>query len=192
VLLPKVVDVCRGHLSPLSGEQVLTVAAGGIFDGRGLAMALAAGAAGVWVGTRFVACDEAGAGPIHRQMLLKASYDDTITTTIYTGRPLRAYRSPFIQDWEFNRRDQIAAALAAGKVPVPYLNEAAGIDPLPTEHTTQQWLDRKGWLMGQCAGAIQEEKSARAIVEDMVSDAVALLHATQAMVVWPLVPAAKL
>merc|ERR1719223_799867 len=59
ILIPKVVDACSGHMSPLTGKQVPVVAAGGIFDGRGLAMALSAGAAGVWVGTRFVACEEA-------------------------------------------------------------------------------------------------------------------------------------
>eukprot|EP00286_Rhodomonas_abbreviata_P010387 CAMPEP_0181332048 /NCGR_PEP_ID=MMETSP1101-20121128/24860_1 /TAXON_ID=46948 /ORGANISM="Rhodomonas abbreviata, Strain Caron Lab Isolate" /LENGTH=225 /DNA_ID=CAMNT_0023441615 /DNA_START=86 /DNA_END=760 /DNA_ORIENTATION=+ len=52
VLIPRVVDVCRGHKSPVTGKDVLVIAAGGIFDGRGLAMAMALGASGVWVGTR--------------------------------------------------------------------------------------------------------------------------------------------
>merc|ERR1719487_2820352 len=66
ILIPKVVDACRGRISPLTGKPVEVVAAGGIFDGRGLAMALAAGASAVWVGTRFVACEEAAAGPYHK------------------------------------------------------------------------------------------------------------------------------
>ena len=49
VLIPQVVDLCRGRLSRLTGKEVPVVAAGGIVDGRGLAMALALGAAGVWV-----------------------------------------------------------------------------------------------------------------------------------------------
>merc|ERR1712178_49215 len=39
ILLPKVVDACRGRISPSTGENVMVVGAGGIFDGRGLAMA---------------------------------------------------------------------------------------------------------------------------------------------------------
>merc|ERR1712176_1617684 len=59
ILIPKVVDACRGRTSALTGKPIMIVAAGGIFDGRGLAMSLSAGASGVWVGTRFVACEEA-------------------------------------------------------------------------------------------------------------------------------------
>merc|ERR1712176_620740 len=46
ILLPKVVDAVRGKKSPLTGEQVLVVGAGGIFDGRGLAAALSMGCSG--------------------------------------------------------------------------------------------------------------------------------------------------
>merc|ERR1719486_1760549 len=66
ILIPMVVDLCRGKLSPLTGKQVPVVAAGGIYDGRGLAMALSLGADGVWVGTRFVASAEGGAPKKHK------------------------------------------------------------------------------------------------------------------------------
>ena len=57
------------------------------------------GAQGVWVGTRFVASVEAGAPPVHKQAIVKAGHDDTTLTLIYTGRPLRVVRSPYIDDW---------------------------------------------------------------------------------------------
>merc|ERR1711977_389704 len=91
ILLPKVVDACRGKTSLLTGGPVMVVGAGGIFDGRGLAMALAAGCQGVWVGTRFIASEEAGAGPMHKQKVIKSDYNDTMTSTIYTGRPMRIF-----------------------------------------------------------------------------------------------------
>ena len=80
ILIPKCVDAVQGKVSPLTGKQVPVVAAGGIFDGRGLAMALSLGASAVWVGTRFVAAEEAGAPPRHQKAVVDATYDDTIRT----------------------------------------------------------------------------------------------------------------
>merc|ERR1712039_461348 len=86
ILLPKVVDAVRGKKSPLTGKQVIVVGAGGIFDGRGLAASLAMGCSGVWVGTRFIASEEAGAGPYHKKSVVAAEFNDTLRTIIYTGR----------------------------------------------------------------------------------------------------------
>ena len=107
ILIPKVVDTVRGRKSPLTGEQVQVVAAGGIFDGRGVAAMLSMGAAAVWVGTRFVVCKEAGAPPNHQQAVLTATYTDTVKTTIYTGRPMHVRMTPYIADWEENKKDKI-------------------------------------------------------------------------------------
>lgn len=49
LLIPAVVDACKGKFSKLTGEPISVVAAGGIYDGRGLAMALAMGAQGVYL-----------------------------------------------------------------------------------------------------------------------------------------------
>merc|ERR1712100_680712 len=103
ILLPKVVDICRGHKSPLTGGPVLVVGAGGIFDGRGLAMALCAGCSGVWVGTRFIASEEAGAGPMHKKRVVSAAYEDTVRTIIYSGRPMRVFKTPYTLDFMDNR-----------------------------------------------------------------------------------------
>merc|ERR1712072_909803 len=109
ILLPKVVDAVRGFKSPLTGEQGLVVGAGGIFDGRGLAMALTAGCSGVWVGTRFIASEEAGAGPYHKKSVVGADYTDTIRTTIFTGRPMRVFKTPYVMDWQENRAQEMVS-----------------------------------------------------------------------------------
>ena len=99
ILIPACVDAVKGHNSPLTGGPVLVVGAGAVYDGRGLAANLAWGAQAVWVGTRFVASVEAGAPKAHKDALLSAGYDDAIRTVIYTGRPLRVRRTPYVEDW---------------------------------------------------------------------------------------------
>ena len=69
-LVPQVVDAV--------GEKVPVVAAGGIFDGRGLAAALALGADGIWVGTRFIATNEAHTGQGFKEKMVEINEDDTV------------------------------------------------------------------------------------------------------------------
>jgi NAD(P)H-dependent flavin oxidoreductase YrpB (nitropropane dioxygenase family) len=83
-LVPMVVDAVA---------PVPVLAAGGIADGRGLAAALALGAAGAQVGTAFLACPESAVHPLHRAALLSAHADDTTITRAFSGRPARALRN---------------------------------------------------------------------------------------------------
>lgn len=62
----------------------MVVAAGGIYNGKGLAAALAYGASGVWVGTRFICAEEAGASRAHQEAVITADHNDTIRTIIFT------------------------------------------------------------------------------------------------------------
>jgi NAD(P)H-dependent flavin oxidoreductase YrpB (nitropropane dioxygenase family) len=78
---------------------VLVVAAGGISDGRGLAASLSYGATGVWVGTRFVASEEAGAPKRHKELVLSADYDGTVKTLVYSGRPMHVRRTDYVREW---------------------------------------------------------------------------------------------
>lgn len=73
MLIPACVDVCRQYTSSLTGGAVQLVAAGGIFDGRGVAAALVMGAGAVWVGTRFVTARESAASKLSK----KASVDSS-------------------------------------------------------------------------------------------------------------------
>src|SRR5688572_10717765 len=80
-LVPQIVDAVGG--------KVPVVAAGGIFDGRGLAAALALGADGIWVGTRFIATPEARAVPGYKDRLLAIAEDETVVSRAYTGKTCR-------------------------------------------------------------------------------------------------------
>jgi NAD(P)H-dependent flavin oxidoreductase YrpB (nitropropane dioxygenase family) len=84
------------------------VAAGGISDGRGLAAALALGAQGVWMGTRFVATEEANAHGNYKNEIVAANEDSTIVTRCYSGKPLRVIQNDWTRDWEARPGDILA------------------------------------------------------------------------------------
>ncbi|GAG41394.1 unnamed protein product, partial [marine sediment metagenome] len=83
VLVPQVVD----------SVQIPVVAAGGIADGRGLAAALALGAQGAQMGTRFVCSSECVAHPSYKQKVLEAHDRSTVVTRQTIGRPLRTLQN---------------------------------------------------------------------------------------------------
>lgn len=80
--------------------DVPVIAAGGIMDGRGIAAALALGAAGVQMGTAFLAAAEAGTSAAHRAALAEATDDATAITRAFTGRRARGIRTRFMTDME--------------------------------------------------------------------------------------------
>jgi nitronate monooxygenase len=77
--------------------DVPVIAAGGIGDARGVVAAMALGAAGVQMGTAFLASEESGAHPIHRQVLLARKAGDTALTRGFTGRLARGVRTPLVE-----------------------------------------------------------------------------------------------
>jgi enoyl-[acyl-carrier protein] reductase II len=91
-LVPQMVDAV--------GDRVPVVAAGGISDGRHLAAALALGADGIWVGTRFIATPEARAVPGYKDALLRSAEDATVISRAFTGKTLRALRNSYTQYFE--------------------------------------------------------------------------------------------
>jgi enoyl-[acyl-carrier protein] reductase II len=101
-LVPQIVDAV--------GARVPVVAAGGIFDGRGLAAALALGAAGVWIGTRFIATPEARAVPGYKDALVRAAEDGTVVSRAFTGKTFA--RGP-------QRTDAALRGAPRGAAPVP-------------------------------------------------------------------------
>lgn len=112
----------------MSGAPVQVVAAGGLYNGQSLAAALMLGASAVWIGTRFVLSEEAGAPKAHQEAVRTAGFDDNVRTIIFTGRPLRVRSNPYIDDWEKNRQEEIKQLTGRGKIPVEHDFETKGDD----------------------------------------------------------------
>jgi enoyl-[acyl-carrier protein] reductase II len=101
-LWPQVVDAV----------DVPVIAAGGLFDGRGLAAALAFGCHGVWMGTRFIASVEAHAGQAYKNAIVAMTESDTVISRAFTGKTLRAIANDTTREW-------------ANKEPLPFMAQVA-------------------------------------------------------------------
>jgi NAD(P)H-dependent flavin oxidoreductase YrpB (nitropropane dioxygenase family) len=84
VLIPTVAKLVQGKKSPLTGQPVQVIAAGGLFNGNSVAAALMLGASAVWIGTRFILSDEAGAPKAHQEAVRTSGFEDNIRTIIFT------------------------------------------------------------------------------------------------------------
>lgn len=166
VLIPTVAKMCAGKTSPMTGKPVQVIAAGGIFNGQSLASAMALGATAVWVGTRFVLSEEAGAPRAHKEAVQTSGFDDNVRTIIFTGRPLRVRRNPYIDNWEENRQNDIKDLTAKGVIPVEHDIERMGDD---IDDDTMD--NARPFLMGKVAAVVNESKTAKQIIDEMVSEA---------------------
>ena len=110
LLLPSVLDA-------LEGTNVAVVAAGGFFDGRGLAAALSYGAAGVAMGTRFLLTSDSTVPEAVKQRYLAAGLDGTVVSTRVDGMPHRVLRTGLVEKLESGSRVRgfSAAILNAAK-----------------------------------------------------------------------------
>ncbi|HWA01888.1 MAG TPA: nitronate monooxygenase family protein [Rhizomicrobium sp.] len=145
--------------------SIPVIAAGSIVDGRGLAAALALGAQGVWMGTRFIASREAHAGALYKQVILDASDEDTIVTRSYSGKPMRVFRNEWVADWE--RRPQDIQPFPQQAM----ISHRAGVMGGIGGQTEGLSRERSAFAMGQGAGAIRDVKSSAEIVRDIVAEA---------------------
>lgn len=166
ILIPAVVDVARQYRPRLlGGQSALVVAAGGIYNGRSLASSLMQGAAGVWVGTRFVASTEAGCSQAHKESVVSAAFEDTLRTLTVSGRPLRVRRNEWVDKWEA-QPSKIKELTDSGIVPIEYDMENGEDVDIPH-------------LMGVVAGVIGDIKPAGQIVDEMITEAVHMLKQSQ-------------
>ncbi|KAI1079225.1 2-nitropropane dioxygenase [Whalleya microplaca] len=190
VLIPACVQICKGKKSPLSGQQVPVIAAGGIHNGQMLAAALMMGASAVWVGTRFILVEEAGAPESHKESVRTAGFDDTIKTLIFTGRPLRVRKNLYIENWENERQAEIKELTAKGILPYEAdlekvangSSDDSGSEG-PSDDEVDDMMDQfRPYLMGQCAALVNEQKTAKEVVDEFVNDASAALNQGTKMV----------
>jgi nitronate monooxygenase len=167
-LIPAVVDV----VAPLP-----VVAAGGFSDGRGLAAALALGASGVWMGTRFAASTESLAHPEFKKLLLISGESETEYLCLFDGgwpnAPHRVLRNSTVDAWNTagqpepgmrpNEKELIGSSPKGGKI-------FRYDDTPPVIGMTGDW-EACALFAGQSAGIIHEIKSAGSLVNDIVCDA---------------------
>mgnify|MGYP001027964837 CR=1 FL=1 len=157
-LVPQIVDAV--------GDKVPVLAAGGIFDGRGLAAALMLGADGVWVGTRFIATEEARATPGYKEALLRAREDSTVITRAYSGKTMRVLKNKYTEWWESHTDElqpfpmQAMRSIQDGAFHLALGPDAKDVDP-----------DKECYPAGQGTGAIREILPAGELVRRFVQEA---------------------
>jgi enoyl-[acyl-carrier protein] reductase II len=161
-LVPQVVDAV--------GERVPVVAAGGLFDGRGLAAALALGADGVWIGTRFIATPEARAVKGYKETLLDLPEDGTVISRAFTGKTCRVVANEWTRHFDQHPEELEpfpAQAVASMK---------AGANHLGAPDGTEVDVAREFMPCGQGVGAIHELVPAGDLVRQIVAEAEAQLE----------------
>jgi enoyl-[acyl-carrier protein] reductase II len=157
-LVPQVVDAV--------GHSVPVVAAGGISDGRGLAAALALGADGIWVGTRFIATPEARAVMGYKEALVAAREDSTVVSKAYSGKTMRVLRNSYTAYYEEHPDElqpfpaQLGRAFNDGALHLGGQSTTADVDP-----------DKECYPAGQGTGAITELVPAGELVRRFVAEA---------------------
>ena len=155
-LVPQVVDAVK----------VPVVAAGGFADGRGLAAALALGAVGIQMGTRFVCTNECEVHPNYKDKIVRAGDRATMVTGTSLGHPVRSLRNPMAHEFdELERRgasDQEIIEFGTGKL------RLAAVDG-DVNHGTV--------MAGQVAGMVNDIVPCRELVERIVAQAEDVLKA---------------
>lgn len=173
-LIPAVVDA----VSPTP-----VVAAGGIGDGRGLAAVLALGAAGAWIGTRFLASHEAAIHTRYRERLLEANESDTVYLENlfdvgWPNAPHRTLRNQTVDVWEAAGRPSSGKRTGQGEV----IATSRSIGPIVRYQSYTPGSDAEGdidamslWA-GQSVGLVSRLQSARDIVHEVVDEAQLILR----------------
>ena len=154
-MLPQVVD----------GVNIPVIAAGGIADGRGLVAALALGAVGTQIGTRFMCATECEIHENIKQMILKAKDRDTVVNGRSTGHPVRSLKNKLTKLYE-EMEKECAPVEELEKLGIGRLRNAM-IDGDCETGTV---------ACGQIAGMIKSIKPAGEIINEIMKEAEAVLR----------------
>src|SRR6516162_4411632 len=153
----------------LGAVEAPVLAAGGIGSPRAMAAALAAGAAGVRVGTRFVATVESGAHPAYSEALVKASAADTVITTAFSGMwpdaPHRALRSAVAAVEAFEGETVGEMEMGPTRMAIP-----KGSVPSPTKQTTGA-IAAMALYAGESVSNVTQVQSAGDVIRELADGA---------------------
>ncbi|WP_411342964.1 NAD(P)H-dependent flavin oxidoreductase [Paenibacillus sp. WLX1005] len=149
-LIPQIVDHVR----------IPVIAAGGIMDGRGLVAALALGAQGVQLGTRFLTASESGAHPAYQQALLNSTEESTVLTHSFSGRPARGVSNTFIQQWN-----------AGGLPPLSFPTQNSLTRDIRNAAAQQNRSEYMALWAGQGTRMLSSNQSASDIIQQIIHEA---------------------
>ena len=154
-----------------SAVDVPIIAAGGFADGRGLVAALALGAQGIQMGTRFICTTECTAHENYKRAILKARDRSTMTTGHSLGHPVRALKNPMVYQFEELERRGITEAeiieFGTGKL------RLAAVEGDMTNGSV---------MAGQIAGMVNDIVPVKELIERIVAEAEEIIGQLQGVV----------
>ncbi|RVW71049.1 putative nitronate monooxygenase [Vitis vinifera] len=173
-LLPRVVDL-------VGDRDIPVIAAGGIVDERGYVAALALGAQGICLGTRFVATEESYAHPIYKRKLLEL--DETEYTNVFgrarwPGAPQRVLETPFFKDWKSlpAHESEINQPLIGHSTINGMEKDIRRFSGTVPNRTTTGDIESMVLYAGEGVGLIKEILPAAEVVQRLVEGAQLLIH----------------
>jgi len=151
---------------PMVADEVKIpiIAAGGIADGRGVAAALALGAQGAQLGTRFICAEEANVHPAYQEKVIKTRDRATVVCGVSTGHPVRAIQNSFAREYLKMERDgadkEVLIKLGSGRYPL------AAVDGD---------MENGSILAGQIVGLVKQVQRSSQIVDEIMAETVLIL-----------------
>jgi nitronate monooxygenase len=148
----------------VNSVNIPVIAAGGVMDGRGLVAALALGAQGVQMGTRFLTAIESGAHLSYKQALLASTEESTVLTKVFSGRPARGLHNQFIREWE-----------SSGITPLPFPTQNTVTREIRNAAAQQNNAEFMSLWAGQGTRLLTSGQTAEEIVVETIQQAISIL-----------------